>query len=348
MHSHVHSCIALLCFLHTQAAAGAGLNFTGDPFTDAAHDPRNPLRYIPSFPLTTIAVVLFILVALTQTWCLFKYGGRYMLTMVIGEYIMVVGLTLRYAFRENPHSLAIYIAHTLCVVVAAPCAFIASTYVLLGRLARFVECDEALLIAPQYITRIFVISDISTFLIQAAGGGASASASSNGGSVIPGARISLVGVILQLVSFVVFTFLYLVFMIRVYTGRKDLWTKHRNQGWQSDWRSLAFALGIGCLGIIIRSVFRTVELSEGYGGHLSTTESYFYALDALPLIIAVGVYILVWPGKFIPSGLDLRRPQNKASDDIGEGGAVYRDGNGYQLDARGSSAISSSTALNNA
>ena len=46
-------------------------------------------------------------------------------------------------------------------------------------------------------------------------------------------------------------------------------------------------------------MFRTVELSEGFQGHLTTTEIYFYVLDVLPLVIALAIYIPFWPGRFI-------------------------------------------------
>ena len=51
----------------------------------------------------------------------------------------------------------------------------------------------------------------------------------------------------------------------------------------------------------IRSVYRTIELSQGFGGHLSTVEAFFYGLDTLPLFLAIVIYIPFWPGRFIPS-----------------------------------------------
>ena len=50
-----------------------------------------------------------------------------------------------------------------------PCAFIASEYMLMGRLARYIKSNKHLLIRPQRITVVFVVSDVSTFLVQAAG-----------------------------------------------------------------------------------------------------------------------------------------------------------------------------------
>ena len=42
------------------------------------------------------------------------------------------------------------------------------------------------------------------------------------------------------------------------------------------------------------------ELSQGYHGHLATTEAFFYALDSLPLFIAIVVYVPFWPARMLP------------------------------------------------
>ncbi len=85
--------------------------------------------------------------------------------------------------------------------------------------------------------------------------------------------------------------------------------------WYDDWRALAGALFVSCIGILvcenhvkcshaeklqIRSVYRTIELSQGFEGRLATMESFFYGLDTLPLFIAVAIYVPFWPGRFIP------------------------------------------------
>jgi hypothetical protein len=49
----------------------------------------------------------------------------------------------------------------------------------------------------------------------------------------------------------------------------------------------------------IRSFYRTIELSQGFGGHLATTEGFFYGLDTYPLFLAIAVYIPFWPSQFI-------------------------------------------------
>lgn len=66
------------------------------------------------------------------------------------------------------------------------------------------------------------------------------------------AKIFLVGLILQLVSFVFFTLVYLRFIYRMRKYEPMLWNRDDKLSWFNDWRTLAAALGISCVGIIVR------------------------------------------------------------------------------------------------
>jgi hypothetical protein len=46
--------------------------------------------------------------------------------------------------------------------------------------------------------------------------------------------------------------------------------------------------------IYVRSVYRTVELAQGWTGFLITHEGYFVGLDAACMVAAVGVYNVPW------------------------------------------------------
>ncbi|KAG6865305.1 hypothetical protein C0991_003607 [Blastosporella zonata] len=268
-----------------------------DPYADPKNDPHNPLKYITTNSLTAVSFSLIILVAISQTYCMIKWGAKWMLSLVIGEYCFAFGLALRFGLHMHPDSLNLYIVQDMFVVLS-PCAFIAADYVLLGRIAAHHGLGKHLLIPARKITRAFVISDISTFLIQAAGGGLSASAKSLTLNKT-GSRIFLVGLILQLVSFATFIAIYGIFLYRVRTQNPEVWTRDMHKPWHNDWRTLSNVLCISCLGILIRSFYRVIELSQGYGGHLATTESFFYGLDTLPLFLAISLYTPFWPGRFI-------------------------------------------------
>ena len=47
-----------------------------------------------------------------------------------------------------------------------PCFFIAANYILLGRLAREIDCGDHVLLPLRRLTLVFVMSDVTTFIIQ--------------------------------------------------------------------------------------------------------------------------------------------------------------------------------------
>jgi hypothetical protein len=57
-----------------------------DPFIDPKDDFYNPLGYIASNVLTSIAVALYLLTSIALTFCMRKWGAKWMLCMVIGGY----------------------------------------------------------------------------------------------------------------------------------------------------------------------------------------------------------------------------------------------------------------------
>lgn len=108
-----------------------------------------------------------------------------------------------------------------------------------------------------------------------------------------GTNIFLAGLVLQLASFALFTVMVIIFVVRVYKyDRNGIWA-------QSGWKSLYAALGWTCVMFLIRSVFRTIELSQGYSGYLTTHEVYYITLDALPLWLGIVVYAWFWPAKYL-------------------------------------------------
>ncbi|KAF9464496.1 RTA1 like protein-domain-containing protein [Collybia nuda] len=296
--------IGIFVLLGSAAALSRGdLPRPADPYADPRHDPYNPLKYITSNALTGISF------SVAQTWCVWNYGAKWMLSMVVGAYTFAFGLGTRFGLHIHPESKGLYIVEYLFVVLS-PCAFIAADYVLLGRLARYLDSDEFLVISPRRITVVFVSSDITTFLIQAIGGSLSVSANAPE-RALAGSRVFLAGLAAQLLSFFIFTCIYLVFIYRVYTKKRRAWTMDQLNMWYRDWRILALVLFTSCIGILIRSGFRVVELSEGFQGRLATSEAFFYGLDTLPLFIATAVYVPFWPGRFIVTVIPAV-PENKA------------------------------------
>lgn len=143
---------------------------------------------------------------------------------------------------------------------------------LLGRLALYLKSHEHLLIPPQRITVVFVASDISTFLVQAAGALLAISKnlklaktgehvslpSPSGARVVALTRhtqIFLAGLALQLASFAVFVLLALRFLYRIRTIDPQVWAVDAAQPWHRDWRTLALVLIVSSIGILVSPSF---------------------------------------------------------------------------------------------
>jgi len=288
-------------------AARPNLPPPGDPFIDPYNDPYNPLRYIPSNTLTGISFALYFLTATALALSMRKWGAKWMLCLVIGAYTFALGLGLRFGLTKNPHSKGIYIAEYLFVVLS-PCAFLAADYILLGHLVQHLNAGQYLFIRPNRVMKIFLASDLVTFAIQACGGGMSTT--NDPDKIKLGQNLFLAGLAMQMGSFALFSALYGVFLIRVRKYAPEVWHSQTPVPWYRNWKALAAALALSCIGILIRSIYRTIELSEGFRGHLATTESLFYGLDTYPLLVAVAIYVPFWPGRFITDGVESEVTRN--------------------------------------
>ncbi|CAE6378188.1 unnamed protein product [Rhizoctonia solani] len=242
------------------------------------------LGYIPNTGAAVIFFLLYLAAAAHATWLMFRHKGRYMTALVVCGYIYALGLILRIAYGKNYSSLGLYVFLNMCTVLS-PCGFIATVYVLLGRLSRHLYAEEYLLIRPSWITKIYVTSDVFTLLVQATGG-AMAGSNDIDKAKLAG-KIFLAGLILQLISFATYIFVFGMFIYWMKTERAVQWDDTRTRPWKDHWKGLVWAVGISCLGIIIRCIYRTIEGSQGFSGYLLTHEAYFYVLDVFPLLCAI-------------------------------------------------------------
>ncbi|KAJ7036769.1 RTA-like protein [Mycena alexandri] len=167
-------------------------------------------------------------------------------------------------------SLGKYIAMESFILLS-PCLFLATDYMLLSRLAGTFDeevADRCVLIRHSRITEIFVWSDAATFLLQSSGGGPSATRHANLANL--GNKIALVGLIMQAVSFLLFTVVLLVFGFRVSKHFPNAWRSQNPRPFKllsgqsiDDWRIVFYMMSLTCVGILIRSVFRVAQFAGG-------------------------------------------------------------------------------------
>ncbi|KAG2341358.1 RTA1-domain-containing protein [Suillus weaverae] len=319
----------LLTYVTSARAASNSTQCPSNPYQDPRNDPCNALGYIANNTLTAVAFGFVLLIAFIQTYRIIYKGARWMLSMVIGEYstfkshdFYVMGFGFRFALHYNPDSLGIFIAEYLMIVLS-PCFFIAANYVLLGRLAREIDCVHQVLLPVRRLTLIFVLSDVTTFVIQAAG--ASITTSSVYNSALTGLHIFLAGLVLQLASFVFFCVIYARFLYKVRAEEQAIWMRDSKQHWNSDWRTLAAATAVSCIGILIRSCYRVAEVAQGFHSSLGSSEAAFYLGDTLPLLVAIVIYVPFWPGRFITAKLAPSVNESQNDQELSEVPTVMLD-----------------------
>ncbi|KAK6905056.1 hypothetical protein I203_105875 [Kwoniella mangroviensis CBS 8507] len=224
--------------------------------------------YAPKLGLTYAGIVCYGLLAIAFWARFFAHGKqKYMLTLCIGTTTMAIGFGIRIAMTSEPDRLGPYIGTTLFTLLS-PCTFLAHDYIILPRLAKWLDAEDEF---------------------------------PNGVNAKNGLYAALAGLVLQCLSFILFMCLAAAFWRRLRRSPKWTNTPQNSQGYVvhlrrlEDWRMILYAVLWSGIGIMIRCIFRVIEYAQGFEGTLRTTEWVFYVFDALPLFLAIAVWVFVWP-----------------------------------------------------
>ncbi|KAG1870448.1 RTA1 like protein-domain-containing protein [Suillus tomentosus] len=281
--------LIIVAFLIGAVRAASGNSTVG---VEAPTIVSTVFKYDPSKAAAIAAGVLYAVASLCLFTRLFMNKAWWGLCLPIASTLMSVGFFMRIPMATNPNSLPIFMAQQLLTLLP-PAAYLAFNYILYGRF--IVHCVDRRYswIKPEKVARYFVISDITTFLIQGGGGGLEAS--KNATSAKLGSDILLAGLILQTVSFA----LFMILVVHAWhcIVRDGLMFR------KEPWGQILWILMFSSTAYMIRCIYRVTELGQGNGGYLLTHEIYFYLLDSLPLLIGICTYIIYWPTKYLEASV---------------------------------------------
>lgn len=151
-------------------------------------------------------------------------------------------------------------------------------------------------IGPTWYLWIFCTVDVISLVIQAVGGGSAAVAfnSEPQGNTSVGTNIMVAGIDFQLASVIVFTILFALVVYRATIKlEKPAFKNDRNM------KLLVAVTSFSILLIVMRSIYRTIELAGGWTGHVIETERYFIALDGAPMAALVIAFNVLHPGALL-------------------------------------------------
>ncbi|KAF7719816.1 RTA-like protein [Penicillium ucsense] len=248
--------------------------------------------YVPSLGAGIAFLVLFGLTMVVHTVQLCWKRTWWCAVFSIGALVEILGWAGRTWSAECPYNNTAFLMQ-ISTLIMAPTFFTAGIYILLGRFIQILG-PESSSIKPSLYLWIFCTCDIVSLVVQAIGGGmASGQAGKVGGNTKPGTDVMVAGIIFQLVSITVFVACAADFVRR--TLRRRLL-----QSLNGSVVPLLGAMIFSVLCIYIRSIYRTIELLQGWSGYLITHEKYFIVLDGVMMVLAVAVFNVIHPGWFLP------------------------------------------------
>lgn len=238
----------------------------------------------------------------------------------------------------------------IITLVIAPVFVTAALYVMLGDLIR-TRGEHFSVLKPKLYIAVFCTCDVIALVVQATGAAMASHAFDTGKDTTPGAHIVAGGVIFQLLTMLVFAFLYIIFLVRsekalkhrrggtgyaatgprrTRVGRGERpgsdapihlkesssrpWNSHLHDQDDQDQDRLhhendeelqtrapvkdtlfVLAMWFSFVAVYVRSVFRAVQLLQGFRGYLGTHEKFFIGLDGVVMFLAIAVFNFVNP-----------------------------------------------------
>ncbi|KAF5335416.1 hypothetical protein D9611_011693 [Ephemerocybe angulata] len=150
------------------------------------------------------------------------------------------------------------------------------------------------------------MKDIIALLVQGAGGGLAATASSSTTSNPKlGSNILLGGIVFQLAVICVFSGCTVEYLVRYFTDHAlrsaiDAEGRISKRGVCTTRIKVMLAgLAFNTVVLFIRAVYRTIELADGWGGRIISTELYFIVLDGVMVLLTMYSLNFIHPWWFL-------------------------------------------------
>ncbi|KAH8824782.1 RTA1 like protein-domain-containing protein [Flagelloscypha sp. PMI_526] len=257
-----------------------------------------PYGYTPTKWVCFLILVLFGLSALLHLGLAVRYRMWWLLpTILMCSLVEALGWAGRLwssynMFLRPPFDIQ------LITTIIAPTFTLAGMFIILGKIMGYLGAEFSRL-SPKLYSWIFVSCDVVALMLQAAGGGIAA-----GGQHERGSNIALGGILFQVCVLVVASALSVEYFIRFKMGHPIKPTSSSQvikSGVDVKVKQMVGGLLAATLLLFTRAIYRSCELGQGWGGSIITTQAYFVVLDGLMLVFVQYVFILLHPGRLLPT-----------------------------------------------
>jgi len=225
----------------------------------------------------------------------------------------------------------------ICCTIIAPTFMTAGMFFIFGRIIGLIGAEYSRM-TPKVYSIVFISFDIVALTIQAVGGAQASSANTQSGAN-DGAHIMVAGILIQMAAITLYVCVQAEYLLRVWyekpfhprvsqpastddantvvgqNSREEFKEKDQSAvftaapagtGLSRVTRNIALmllGLFIATFFIYIRSIYRTIELFDGWNGPIISNEKLFNGLDGTPIFLAMLTLNIFHPGLLIPLGI---------------------------------------------
>jgi hypothetical protein len=206
-----------------------------------------------------------------------------------------------------------------------PSLFAASIYMTLGRIIRGLgpSAESLSLVKVRWLTTLFVVGDVFSFLIQSTGAGMSAT----GKNQKLGENVVVGGLVIQIVFFGLFVASAVVFHVRYsrfsYSSMVH-GSSRSSAGAAFGWQGMLNMLYATSALILVRCLFRIVEYVMGADAYPLSNEWMLYVFDALLMSITMAIFYWWYPSQ-IQQSKELRSGSSIGMMERSEGMGSHGD-----------------------
>ncbi|KAH7201342.1 RTA1 like protein-domain-containing protein [Fusarium oxysporum] len=261
-------------------------------------------RYDPSLPAAIIFMVLyaisfgFHILHIIQFWKLKLYfflpflaGVLCWFALTISEAIGFCGRTISAAESPDYTNFPYVTQHMLLLI--GPTCYVASLCMAIGQLIQVLDAEQYSPIKPKWLTKGLLVGDLLAMILQAVGG-QKATDSKYAARRREGENILAVGFAVQILFLILFMAISGIFQHRAAKG-----LPLRSCSPAINWRKYLLVNHIANMLILVRSIYHLIGYGQGYNGELRSTEAYFYAFDALLMLVVSVIFNIFHPLTYV-------------------------------------------------
>ncbi|KUL90365.1 hypothetical protein ZTR_01994 [Talaromyces verruculosus] len=253
--------------------------------TERGLAPFDLYPYNPSKVAGWVFVVIFGIGAAAHFILMFPLRAWFFIPFIlgcIGEYYHFTDW-LEHWETDDP-----YLLQLMLILGSAP-LLAATVYMTLGRFARALHAEQYTIMSVRWVTKIYVLIDIASFLCQMAGSAMQASSDPSG--IKLGQHIVIGGLLVQLIALGWFIFETTILHIRLNNGPTVISLKDPS----ISWRPTLWTLRCVSVLIFIRSLYRLIEFTSGSDSTLAKNEVFLYIFDASLLSLSIFLFVVIHP-----------------------------------------------------